>query len=111
MRSLFSIALAVTFALFWVVGLRADDKKEVTLKGEVLCAKCELKEAKKCQTVLVVKKDGKEVVYYFKDKGSKESYHEKVCGGGREEASVTGTVTEEDGKKFITPTNVEYAKK
>ncbi|SRR5229473_6106480 len=111
MKTLCSVALAVTFALFWVVGLRADDKREVTLKGEVLCAKCELKEAKKCQTVIVVKKDGQEITYYFKDKGNKESYHEKVCGGGREEATVTGTVSEKDGKKWITPSKVEYAKK
>jgi hypothetical protein len=111
MKTLFSAALTVIVALFWVAGLRADESKEVTLKGEVLCAKCELKEAKKCQTVLVVKKDGKETTYYFKDKGNKESYHEKVCGGGREEATVTGTVSEHDGKNWITPSKVEYAKK
>ena len=72
---------------------------------------CELKEVKKCQTVIRVKEDGKEVTYYFNDKGNKEDYHEPVCGGGRKEGTVTGTVFEKDGKKWITPKNVEYAKK
>jgi predicted DNA-binding antitoxin AbrB/MazE fold protein len=48
-----------------------------------MCAKCELKEGKKCQTVIRVKEDGQEVTYYFNDKGMKEDYHEPVCGGGR----------------------------
>jgi hypothetical protein len=92
------------------VSVRAADK-EVTLKGKILCAKCELKEAKKCQTAIKVKEGGKEVVYYFLDKGNKESYHEEVCGGGQKEGTVTGIVTEKDGKKWITPKKVEYAKK
>jgi hypothetical protein len=96
------------------VGLRADDqgeKKEVTLKGTILCAKCALKEAKKCQTAIRVKDGDKTVTYYFDDKGSKEEYHEPVCGGERKEGTVTGTVHDHDGKKFIKPTKVEYAKK
>jgi hypothetical protein len=97
------------FCVF-VVGAQAAEKV-VTLKGTVMCAKCELQEAKKCQTVIQVKEDGKEVTYYFKDKGAKESYHEEVCGGGRRGATVTGTITEKDGKKWITPSKVEYAQK
>jgi hypothetical protein len=110
MKALLSLALAVAVALCFTVGLRSDDSKAVTLKGKVMCAKCELKEAKKCTTVIVVKEDGKEVTYYFKDKGASEEHHEPVCGGGKKEASVTGTVAEADGKKWITPTKVEYVK-
>jgi hypothetical protein len=103
-------ALAVLCAL--AVTARAADK-EVTLKGKIMCAKCELKlkDVKKCQTVIQVKEGDKEVVYFFKDKGNKEEYHEAVCGGGVKEGTVTGTVTEKDGKKWITPKKVEYAKK
>lgn len=39
------------------------------------------------------------VVYYFLDEDNKETYHAEVCGGGQKE----GTVTEKDGKKWITP--------
>ena len=111
MRNLYLAPLALAFALAVTLGLRAEEKKEVTLKGEVMCASCELKEAKKCQTVVRVKEDGKEVTYYFKDRGTKESYHDAVCGGGRQDATVTGVVFEKDGKKWITPSKVQYAKK
>jgi hypothetical protein len=85
--------------------------KEVTLKGTILCAKCELKETAKCQTAIRVQEGGKEVTYYFLDRGKKEDYHEEVCGGGRKEGTVTGTVAEKEGKKYITPRKVEYVKK
>jgi hypothetical protein len=91
-------------------GARAADK-EVTLKGDIMCAKCELNEGTKCQTVIKVKEAGKEVTYYFLDKGNGEAYHEAVCGGGKKEGTVTGTVSEKDGKKWIKPAKVEYAKK
>jgi hypothetical protein len=119
MRFAWSLLLAAaTCCLFVAVASARDDKpdekgKEVTLKGEIMCAKCELKEEgiKKCTTVIVVKEDGKEVTYYLKDKGNKEEYHEEVCGGGRKAGTVKGTVAEKDGKKWITPSKVEYAKK
>ena len=109
MKSAWSMLLAV--AVFCLFTLSLQAAKEVTLKGEVMCAKCELKQGSKCQNVIKVKEDGKEVTYYFKDKGNKEEYHEAVCGGGSKEATVIGTVTEKDGKKWITPNKVEYAKK
>jgi hypothetical protein len=110
---MFLCVLAVAVVGLVSTGLRADDKKEVTLKGEVLCAKCALKEkgVTKCTTAIKVKEAGKDVVYYFDDKGSKEEYHEEVCGGATKEGTVTGVVTEKDGKKYVKPSKVEYAKK
>ena len=58
-----------------------------------------------------MKEEGKEVVYLLKDKGAKEEYHEPVCGGGRKQGTVIGLVTTMDGKKWITPSKVEYAAK
>ena len=111
MRIAWTLLLVAGIGLVALGGLQAGDQKQVTLKGTILCAKCALKEAKKCQTAIQVKEDGKTVTYYFDDKGNKEEYHEEVCGGARKEGTVIGTVHEHDGKKFIKPTKVEYAKK
>lgn len=102
------LAVLALVCLFTANTQAAD--KEVTLKGQIMCAKCELKETKKCQTVIRVKEDGKEVTYYFLDRGNKEEYHEPVCGSGRKAGTVTGTVSVKDGKKWIKPKKVEYAK-
>jgi|SRR5947209_3133886 len=111
MRNLIVASFALAVVLAGALYLRAGEKKEVTLTGQVMCASCELKESKKCQTVIRVKEGDTEVTYYFKDKGSKEGYHNAVCGGGRQDATVTGVVSESDGKKWITPSKVQYAKK
>lgn len=90
--------------------IQADDKKEVTLKGTILCAKCALKETKKCQNAIQVKDGDKTVTYYLDDKGMKEEYHESVCGGEKKDGKVTGTVSVKDGKQIIKPSKVEYVK-
>jgi hypothetical protein len=111
MRLAVSFAAALALAGLFLGGARAADK-EVTLKGTILCAKCALNETKKCTTAIKVKEGGKDVVYYFLDRGAKEDYHEEVCGGGQKEGTVTGVVSEKDGKKWVTPKKggVEYAK-
>lgn len=94
-----------------VVGAYAAEE---TLKGTVTCAKCDLKEKefvdkKACQTVVVVKKDSKDVVYYFDPEGHKK-HHGPVCTTPKK-GSVTGTVADKDGKKWITKvTKVELEK-
>jgi hypothetical protein len=99
------VGMAVVFAL--VAGLQAQDKKEVTLKGTILCAKCELKEAATCTNAIRVKEGGKDVVYTFSDKGAKEPYHKDICRATKE-GTVIGTVSEKDGKKTITPKDVKF---
>ena len=87
---------------------RADDKKEVTLKGTITCAKCDLGLEKKCATVIKVSENGKDVIYYFDDAGHKK-HHGPICQTPKE-GSVTGTTSEKDGKKIITATKVEFNK-
>jgi hypothetical protein len=107
-----ALSILGTLAALAALSTRLEaQEKEVTLKGTILCAKCALKETKTCTTAIVVKDGEKKITYYFKDKGTQEGYHEEVCGGDRKEGSVTGTVLEKDGKKWITPKKVEYAKK
>src|SRR5260221_8406468 len=110
-------------ALFVVLGLvlglasvaSAEDKKEekkaVTLKGKITCAKCDLGKEDKCAVVVVVKDDGKDVIYYFDAKGHAANHTKgaNVCKEGKMGA-VTGTVAEKDGKKVITVTKVELDK-
>ena len=82
---------------------KADPKaKEETLKGTIVCTKCELGETDACGTAIKVKVDDKDVVYYFADKGKSEKYHAKICQSPGK-GSVTGVVSEKDKKKWITP--------
>jgi hypothetical protein len=113
MRTALIGTLLVAVASFTLISARAEDKKEVTLKGTILCAKCALKQkdVAKCTTAIQVKENGKDVIYLLDDKGAKESYHEDVCGGEKKEGTVVGVVMEKDGKKWIKPSKVDYAKK
>jgi hypothetical protein len=109
MKTAFSILASVAVALILVAGLTAQDEKkgkQVTLKGSITCAKCDLKEAKKCETVIKVKEDGKDVVYYF-DAKSHKTHHQKICQEAKE-GTVVGKVSEKDGKKMVTATKVEF---
>jgi hypothetical protein len=100
-----SMLLGLAVALVLVVGLQADDK-EKTLKGTITCAKCDLKKEAKCATVIVAKEDGKDVVYYFDDASGKKN-HKTICQEAKK-GSVTGTVSEKDGKKTVTVSKVTF---
>ena len=80
--------------------------EEKTLKGTITCAKCDLKKETACATVIVVKEDGKEVIYYF-DKDSHKKNHSKVCQEAKE-GTVTGTVSKDGDKMTIKVTKVEF---
>lgn len=91
---------------------RAEEKaKDVKVTGTLVCAKCKLKMdgVKQCTNALQVKEGDKTVTYVLDDKGSEEDYHE--CGGGeKKDVTVSGKLTEKDGKKTIKPTKVELKK-
>jgi hypothetical protein len=87
----------------------AEDKKEakeVKLAGTVCCAKCELKKADKCHTVIVVKKNDKETIYWFDATGS-DKYHKEICTETKE-GTVTGTVKKDGDKMIVTVSKVEF---
>jgi hypothetical protein len=102
MKFVCTLMLALGICAVALQNATAEDGKEVTLKGQLVCAKCELKETPKCANAIRVKEEGKDVVYYFKDKGGAESYH-KACCQAPADGSVKGVVSEKDGKKYITP--------
>ncbi len=102
---LIAAALSLVFAVALVAGVSAADDKQVTLEGTITCAKCDLKKENACATVIVVKKDGKDVIYYFDEKGHKE-HHSKVCTEAKK-GKVTGTLSKKNGKEIITVAKVE----
>ncbi len=107
MRMIGTLALCfVLLAGSATLGVAAG--KEVKLDGKLTCAKCDLKKEKECATVIVTKEGGKDVVYYLDDKSHK-AHHSDYCSSAKD-GSVTGTVSEKDGKKIITATKVEAKK-
>lgn len=89
-------------------GATAAAAKEVTVKGEMTCAKCGLRESEKCQNVLRVKDAaGKETKYYLAKNPVSEEQHEKVCVSPAP-ATVTGKVSDEGGKKVMTASAVKF---
>src|SRR5436305_15186844 len=102
MKIFCTLALALGITALGLATVSAEDGKEVTVKGTFVCAKCELKETPKCANAIKVKEEGKDVVYYLKDTGGKESYHKSFCTAPAD-GSVKGVVSEMDGKKYITP--------
>jgi hypothetical protein len=109
LRKLLRVALGTVAVFAVALAVQADEKKDakdepkpVTLKGEIQCTKCSLKETDACGTCIKVKEGDKDVVYYFIDKGKPEPYHATICTGPKK-GSVTGVVSEKDKKKFITP--------
>lgn len=109
MRKLFTlVACGVLFA--GVSALHAaDEGKKVTIQGDAVCAKCALKEAKTCQNVVMVTKDGKKTNYYLEKNEFFKDAHQGlgICQASKEEpikVKVTGTCVEKDGKHLLTPT-------
>jgi hypothetical protein len=108
------LALAVCFVSVGLVAFAEDKKDEKkTYEGKLVCAKCTLKAEgiKSCTNALKVKDGDKEVIYYLKDEGKKESYHGAICGAGTDtDVKVTGKLVEKDGKKWLEDVKVEVKK-
>lgn len=102
-----SVALLVAFAVVSAV-VAAEGKKaeEKTLEGTITCAKCDLKLAPACATVIKVKEGDKDVLYYF-DKAGEKKYHSDVCQEAKE-GKVTGVVSKKGDKNMIKVSKVEY---
>ena len=100
--------LVMVVLAFWT-GVQAGEKKEekeVTLKGTITCPKCDLKTEKACWTVLVVKKDKKDVVYYF-DKEANKKHHGTICTEAMK-GEVTGVVSKEGKKNILTVKSLKF---
>jgi type 1 fimbria pilin len=108
MKTIAKLGLALALVVGLVAAATAGD--EMTLTGKIMCAKCTLKkaDAKECQDVLVVK-DGDKTAEYYVEKNDVWKAFGHVC-SGEKAAVVTGTVSEKDGKKWISATKMEEKK-
>lgn len=96
MKTLAPLLVVLALALAPAAALAG---KNVTLTGDLTCAKCDLGEADDCATVLVVEGDCDKDVYYL-DARSHDAHHDKVCSGAKK-AKVTGVVKKGKGGKKV----------
>ena len=93
MRKFVAAVALVCAGLLVASASNGQDKKdkEVTLKGKITCAKCDLGTATECQTVIVVKVDKKDVTYYF-DKAGHGKFHDDIdqCRAGSQTPGQAG---------------------
>ena len=104
-----TISTLAVLGLLSITTARADNH-EKSLKGEGLCAKCELKETKECQTAIRVKDGDKTVIYYAKDNKVAKDFHKNICTTVAK-VVATGEVKEVDGKQHITLSTIELDEK
>lgn len=81
----------------------------VALTGKMVCAKCTLalEGAEKCQDVVVVDGEDGEQALYFVVANEVAEDAEHACMGERP-VKVKGTLSEEEGKTWVTPSKIEY---
>src|SRR5919108_3266918 len=106
MKTIGMLVLAALVLVGFVGSARAADD-EMTLNGTLVCAKCTLKkaDATKCQDVLIVKDDqGASTEYYVVKNGTAEKAGHQCKEESK--ATVTGTVSEKDGKKWVTASKI-----
>ena len=104
------LAAVVLLAGAGLAGLADTKSDSVTLKGKLECSKCELHETAECGSVLSVKDGTKEVKYYLVDNDLSKGDHKSVCAAPKDGVTVTGTVADKDGKKWLTATKIEVPK-
>ena len=99
------LAVIAAFTLLFAGPIIAAEE---VLKGTLVCAKCGLKkaDAQECQDVLLVE-DGKgNTVEYYITKNEVAEKSGEAC-TLKVPATVTGAVSEKDGKTWLTPTKIE----
>lgn len=106
-RLLSALVLGLAVVLAYTAPAAAAGK-DVKLEGTITCAKCDLKQADKCATVIVVEKDGKKTTYWF-DETSSKKYHKEVCQESKK-GNVEASCEKKGDKLVITVTKLTFAK-
>jgi hypothetical protein len=103
------IGLLIVALVAAIVVRAAEKEKEVTLTGMGQCAKCSLGKTAECQNAIVVKQDGKEIVYLLAENEVSKKFHDEICDAAKE-IKVTGLVKEAKGQKEIVASKIELVK-
>jgi hypothetical protein len=92
------------------LAVAGEEAKTVTVTGKLVCAKCNLKkaDAKECQNVIVAETGGKAVEYYLAKNAVADEFGH-VCEGDKN-VVATGSVSEKDGKTWLTATKIDQPK-
>ena len=88
----------------------AASNDTTTITGTALCAKCALHKTDHCQTVVQTTDNGKTVTYWLTGKEAKEFHHNICTSQTGEKVTVTGKVTEKDGKEMLHVTKIKADK-
>jgi hypothetical protein len=99
-KMFFKVAVAAGLLTALSFSAIADEKKEITLKGEGMCAKCELKETSACQNAI-------QVNYFLEQNDASKAFHKNVCQSVKKGVSAVGALKEEDGKKIFVARKIE----
>ena len=103
------LTLATLVGLTLTPAFSESKGKEITLSGKACCAKCCLKTATECETVLAVEKDGKKTNYYLAKNDVSEKFHSEICKAPKA-ATVTATCKKEGDKLVLTCSKAEVTK-
>ena len=103
------LTLVALLGLVSIPAFAESKGKEITVKGEAQCAKCSLKQASECQTVIISEKDGKKTTYYLAKNAVSDKFHDEVCKAPKQ-AIVTATCKKEGDKLVLTASKAEVAK-
>ena len=109
MRLMLSGLAMLGLVVILAAGVEAGGEKkgkEEKLKGTITCAKCDLGVEKACATVIVTKRDKKDVTIYF-DAASNKKYHGDICTEAKK-GEVVGTVKKEGKKEIISVKELKY---
>jgi hypothetical protein len=106
-RRITNIPVALVVALFCAVTSLAH-AAEKTHDGTLVCAKCYLKkaDAKECQDVLLVASGGGAKTEYYIQKNDVAKKAGEAC-TSEIKARVTGTLSQKDGRTWLTPSKIE----
>lgn len=105
MRSMIRLAVTVGVVVAIVAPALATEE---TYRGSLMCAQCTLKkaDAHECQDVLVVTNASGAKTEYYITKNEVAQKAGEAC-TQEIEATVTGTVSQKDGKTWLSPSKIE----